>query len=568
MKKNPVIKSRSTVLAVVVLGVYLFITGCSGVRLPATVSATDWEPLANRAAGMLQQGDFKQVQPLYRQILASASGVGADAVPGLLQLAEFYRAAGKCQQAETLAQCALKIREVAAMETSGPGAQMDLAISLNVLAQVYLTSKKYDQAMLLLNRSLNIIEQITGSESVDAAQPLAMRARILRAQGKYQPAIEQYARALAAAESLGADTPEQAVILNEYIGLLKERGLAQKAQALLQGDYWRKFTQLASRAYGLRDYNQAEMYCQQAVLFAQTFGPTDARWSRTQTQLAEIYCQQGKPDLAEQTLEQTITNCEAVAGMNSTNLLIPFDALANVYDFEHKILQKALLRQRSLTLIENSAGHDDAEIARRSRDLGSLYQAMGDYDKAEPFFQEAVVRSEKANDDVAAYLLAAADFYRAARKCDQAESMVRRALAIREKSAEQSASPNEQLDVIQALDVLGRVCQGCNQFSEAESAYSRSLKLIEKMSSPESTDLIPCLCSLAEIQRTLGNSQQAETQLQRALTIAEKGMGVNAPEVADILEKQAGLLKDMNRPAEATALLTRVESIHKGAPPP
>jgi tetratricopeptide (TPR) repeat protein len=87
--------------------------------------------------------------------------------------------------------------------------------------------------------------------------------------------------------------------------------------------------------------------------------------------------------------------------------------------------------------------------------------------------------------------------------------------------------------------------------------------MIQTFMSPDQADLAPHLEGLAAALRAQGKYDQAEPLYQRALAITEKNLGADNLNTAALLEKYAGLLKDMKKPAEAKALLDRAETIRK-----
>jgi tetratricopeptide (TPR) repeat protein len=289
----------------------------------------------------------------------------------------------------------------------------------------------------------------------------------------------------------------------------------------------------------LKDNNldRAVMLCDQAMNIATEFSPGDTRYSKSEVQLAEIYCWQKSPDLAEKTFKKAIADCEKAAGPASTEMVFPLSALANFYTFVSiQPEQVTPILLRILNIVRNAPTHKDADIIMWSRNVGQSYQARSEYAQAEPYFKQAVDAAEKLdpNDWFPHELLTAADFYRAWGKYPQALTLANRALAIREKELGTSSDVDKKLDVTVCLDNLGQTDLASGNPREAEALYRRSLNIAESFMSPDQSDLSPRLAALATALRDEGKYAESASLYKRALSITEINTGPNSKESADI----------------------------------
>jgi tetratricopeptide (TPR) repeat protein len=190
-----------------------------------------------RNLGMIYQqtGEYARGEPLFQQALALAEKTDAEWLPHeLLTFADFYRAWGKYDQAETLALRALAIREKALTPDGGVDKQLDVAVCLDGLGAIYLAWGKAGKAESSYRRSLEKIEKFMSPDQADLAPRLTGLAAALRAQGKYEAADPLYGRALTITEkALGPATVEVAVVLEKRAGLLKDMKKTAEAEALL-----------------------------------------------------------------------------------------------------------------------------------------------------------------------------------------------------------------------------------------------------------------------------------------------------------------------------------------------
>ena len=189
-----------------------------------------------KASGALGEGDEaglafderryadaeKLLRRAVRQAESRASGEPSLAT-ALNDLAEIYRAQAKYDDAVPLYRRAIDIVEKA----SGPH-HASLARSLNSLALVYRAQGMYDEAEPLCRRALSILEKTAVSAPDDPGDPsLAPSVNnllaVYLAQGRYREALPLFRRAVALKEKiLGPAHPDLAGSLGNYAALLRK----------------------------------------------------------------------------------------------------------------------------------------------------------------------------------------------------------------------------------------------------------------------------------------------------------------------------------------------------------
>ena len=98
-----------------------------------------------------------------------------------------------------------------------------LAATLNTLAVLYHSQRKYVQAEPLYQRVLKLLEQTIGPDHPTLATTLNNLAVVYEAQDKYGEAAPLYQRALALLErTLGPEHPNLAATLDNYADLLRK----------------------------------------------------------------------------------------------------------------------------------------------------------------------------------------------------------------------------------------------------------------------------------------------------------------------------------------------------------
>ncbi len=124
------------------------------------------------------------------------------------------------QDALSVTEEALQVAE----DTFGPD-DPKVAISLNILAELYVIKGSYDEIEPLYKRVLKIKEKAFGPDNPDVAISLNNLAELYYNQGRYIEAEPLYKRALKILEdTLGPDHPEVALTLESIKALNKKIG--------------------------------------------------------------------------------------------------------------------------------------------------------------------------------------------------------------------------------------------------------------------------------------------------------------------------------------------------------
>lgn len=191
---------------------------------------------------------------------------------------------------------------------------------------------------------------------------------------------------------------------------------------------------------------------------------------------------------------------------------------------------------------------------------GQQAAARGDFGTAERSLSGAIVKAERFGRDdprVALSLSQLAQVYAVQGKYVEAEPLYGRALKIY-----QSARGEESLDVAATLNNLGVLHRMHGQYSEAEPYLKRALAIKEKLLGPMHQDVALSAKNLAMVYFVQGRYEQAESLFRRALAIREQ-----EPDTLDLaksLEDYAGVLRKLQRQADAERLEARAKAIRAG----
>jgi len=393
---------------------------------------------------------------------------------------------------------------------------------------------KYDEALPLTERALEIRERILGPDHHEVATALNRLAVLYSIKGEYAKAEPLYQRALFIQEkTFGADHPEVSTSLNNLAILYKSRGEYAKAEPLYQ------------RALFIRE---------------KAFGPDHSEVSNSLHNLASLYFDKGEYAKAEPLYQRALLIKEKMLGLNHLEVTRSLNNLAILYNFKGDYAKAEPLFQRALAIWEKALGPEHPDVASPLNNLASLYDAKGDSAKAEPLFQRALAIKEKAlgpeHPAVANSLGGLATLYSSKGDYAQAEALFQRAMAIEEK-----ALGPEHPAVASSLNNLASLYYKRRDYAQAEALFQRALAIKEKALGPEHPAVASSLNNLASLYYKRRDYANAEPLFQRALAIWEKALGSEHPDVAGSLDNLAALYSAKGDIARAITFQSRANTV-------
>jgi len=238
--------------------------------------------------------------------------------------------------------------------------------------------------------------------------------------------------------------------------------------------------------------------------------------------------------------------------LNLRNGLDPVLAnLGSLYEAQGEYEQAKQLYSEALDILQEQGNYADA-IARLN-DLAGIHHAQGHYDKAIELYNQALEIYEDGKDtDIATYastINLLAGTYHAQEKFVEAEELYFKALQIRLKEFGE-----EHPDVAVSKNNLGLLYAELGRIGEAKSSYEEALYIQTKLFGDTNLDVATTLNNLALVNYAQGLFSQAEESLEATLKIRQKLLGKNHPDVAGSLNNLAGIYKAQGRFAEAKPL--------------
>ena len=287
-----------------------------------------------------------------------------------------------------------------------------------------------------------------------------------------------------------------------------------------------------------------------AVLIALVSGLATSTmlYLRDKTAWASESAQRVKAEANERTARTEVTKSQQVAQFMKDMLggVGPSVALGRDTMMLREILDKTAARVG--TDLKDQPG---VEAELRST-IGSVYQALGDYEKAEAMHRKALAiwQTLPGNEhlDVASSLFHLTYALLSQNKLAEAETSQRDALAI-----QRSLLGEEHPEVAYSLHQLAMVFWKQGKREEAEKVYRETLAMRTRLFSKEHVEVAQSMHALAIVLRWQGKLDEAESMQREALEMETKLLGKEHPDIPNSLQNLGNVLREKGRLPEAEA---------------
>src|SRR5262245_41728046 len=361
-------------------------------------------------------------------------------------------------------------------------------------------SGRFDEALPLAERVLEIRERLLGTEHDDVTAAIGELASIYTDKGAYVKAEPLYRRALDIREkTLGKDHPDTAESLHDLAILYYCQGKYEEAEPL-----FRRSLDINEKALG-----QDHPYTSYSL-----------------NNLAMLYQAQGKYEEAEPLIKRALGIRERALGQDHRATATSVNNLAFIYDSQGKYAEAEPLYKRALDIWEKALGKDHPSTARALNNLAALYQEQGQYEKAEPLRKRVLDIWEKGlgkdHPDTAISLDNLAVLYLSQEKYREAEPLIKRALDIFEKTL-----GKDHPDTAASLSNLAAVYRMQRKYGEAEALYKSALDIRERALGGDHPNTVKSLENLASLYAAKGDLVQAVRFQSLANAASERNLARN-----------------------------------------
>jgi len=289
--------------------------------------------------------------------------------------------------------------------------------------------------------------------------------------------------------------------------------------------------------------------------------PDENLTARCLENLAELYWQHGDLDSSEVMLRETLDTRVRLLGPDAADVGATLSNLGTLYWARGRYAEAESLMALAVGIAEKTEGPE--QIAHRLHNLAAIRDARGDYEGAIEMYRRVIaIREDVLGDhpELARSLTNLAVTYQRLERDDEAEPLLVRALAMREKTL-----GTDHHDVAQTLNSLGLLYQREGRLDEAEPLLERSLEIRRNKYGDEHAAVAEALHNLAVLYSDRERLAEARDYAERSLTIREKVLRPEHPAIAAGLNTVGTVDRKEGRFDEAEALYRRGLAIREKA---
>ena len=314
-------------------------------------------------------------------------------------LAEVELSQRRVAEAEGALKEALALHEKALR--TDPAPQLGHAFTLMQLARLYQLSERYDDASLMAQRALGIIEKVVGPDHPTVASQLEVVATMYEGRGRYDEGDGLRKRALTIIEhAFGTESITFAQSLRGLAGvygsqgrtpeaialLLRAQSIAEKALGAESPDLYPYFYDIGSRYLDQKRYADAELYLTRALAGADKAHIVDPFVGGLQLagilkNLATCQFAQGRYPEARASIDRALAVSESVLGANHSQFGSTLNSLGALLLLQEQTDEAERLLERARPITER-AGKDASVYADTIAALSIVHFQREDWAKA------------------------------------------------------------------------------------------------------------------------------------------------------------------------------------------
>ena len=231
------------------------------------------------------------------------------------------------------------------------------------------------------------------------------------------------------------------------------------------------------------------------------------------------------------------------------------DSLGSIAQDQGQYLQAEKYYRRSIACWMDGGKTSLAGLARTLNNLASLLYRVGKLSEAQRLLRRSEAIQLEGDPQAGVVFLNQGTAYFGQHKYGEAKAAYRRAWAVLEPHRK-----SRELQLARIESNLGVICQKTGRREEAQSHYIFARAVWEKqVQSSKATPEI--YVNLAELYSMLGQDIPAKLVLQEGLVVANRELGPEHPQVADMLFRYARVLRQSGSKAEAARMAKQARAI-------
>lgn len=531
-------------------------------------------------------GDPVELTPAERQVAleqaATALASEAATSPALRVAGHVYWEQGDYGTAERCFARALDAHR----RSSEDGAALAALLQADIASACW-PNGKYDEAIDLARRSLDVLGGLYGDDHGSLISPMNSTGAALTQQGKFAEARPWFERSLALCERhLGSEHPSTLNRVNNLAVVLELLGdFAAAAEAhrralsirerVLGADHpdtALSLHNLATASRLLGDYHEAQDLYERALTIRRaTLGDRHPDTAGTLDDLGAVLHARGLHDEARRHHEAALEVREAVLGLDHRDTAASLNNLGNVLQAQGNYEEARRLYGRALTIREAQLGATHPETAWTLNNLANVHASCGEAAEARRLHERALqIREETLgpqHPDTAYSLHNLAWVLETLGDFASARHLYERALAVRE-----TALGTMHPDTAWTLNSLGRLFSALGDFDRGQAYLERALRTREALFGPGHLHTAWTVRDLARLLADTGRTREAWKRATASLAdnrahVERVGSSLTESErflLAGMYERDLGLVLSLARAIDDPAVTRRAfgETLH------
>lgn len=452
----------------------------------------------------------------------------------------------------------------------------ETAAALVSMAHLHMIQGRFDIALAMFLRVLEIEQKIRGTEHPDTATTIHFIATIYNRQAKHDLAEQFLSQALAIREQiLGAEHPDTGATLNELANLYVKQGkndeakklflqvleIRKKALGIDHYDTTTTINDLGTLHLNLRQCDLAEQLLVQSLeIRERTLGKNHPSTAVSLGNLASVYLLQGRYEESEAIYERALKTHEQLFGKDHPDTVCCLKNFLHLY-YVQKLYKVAIIYgHKVVDIVQDSHWAEPVHHIDALFDLANLYIYDNQYEIAEPLYVRVLEMKKQLYGDshaaTASSINALANLYEAMGKYESAEALHLQALALNERLL--GAEHNQTAG---SLNNLAYLYNRLGKYEQAEPLYIRALRIKEQICGTTHHETARLQHNLATVYYNQSRFEEAEALFLQAFKTREAALGIGNDNTIKTIRSIVDLYKkigDEHRAAHYQALLPGV----------
>ncbi|MBA0704362.1 hypothetical protein Golax_016624 [Gossypium laxum] len=436
---------------------------------------------------------------------------------------------------------------------SGPG--LELAMSLHVLAAIYSSLGRFEEAVPVLERSIDVTDDALAKFSgcMQLGDTYSMMGRLDRSIRCYESGLRIQIEALGDSDPRVAETCRylaeahvQAMQLDEAENLCKrtlEIHKEHSAPASLEEAADRRLMALVCEAKG--DYESA---LEHLVLSSMSMiaNGQENEVAAIDVGIGNIYLSLGRFDEAIFAYQKALTVFKSTKGESHPSVALVFIRLADLYHKTGKLRESKSYCENALRIYAKPVpGTTSEEIASGLTEVSAIYESLDEIEEALRLLEKAVklLEDTPGNRSTIAGIEAQMGvmLYMVGRYGDARISFENAVAKLRASGESKSAF----FGIV--LNQMGLASVQLYRIDEAIELFEEARKILEQECGPCHLETLGVYSNLAATYDAIGRVEDAIEILEYILKMREEKLGTANPDVDDEKKRLAELLKEAGR---------------------